>query len=93
MNRKERRARDRQIKKSKKKKTDVGQKLGLIDLLPSECMICSAEFDKNNKEQVMTWNVVVREKERIVRVYCPTCWNKAQKIIAEISEKQNEDND
>ena len=56
-------------------------------------MICSAEFDKKNKEQVMTWNVVVREKEKIVRVYCPTCWDKAQKIITEIAEKQNENND
>jgi len=93
MNRKERRARDRQIKKSKKKKTDVGQKLGLFDLLPAECMICSAEFDKKNKEQVMTWNVVVREKEKVVRVYCPTCWDKAQKIITEIAEKQNENTD
>ena len=32
MNRKERRARDRKIKKSKKKKTELDQKLGLFDL-------------------------------------------------------------
>ena len=84
MNRKERRARDRKIKKSKKKKTEFDQKLGLFDLLPSECMICAEPFDRSNKEQVMSWNVVVREKEKVVRVYCPTCWNKAKQIIEEI---------
>ena len=84
MNRKERRARDRKIKRSKKKKTELDQKLGLFDLLPSECMICAEPFDRSNKEQVMSWNVVVREKEKVVRVYCPTCWNKAKQIIEEI---------
>jgi ribosomal protein L15E len=42
-------------------------------------------FDKRDKEQVKTWNVVVREKEQIVRVYCPTCWDKAKKLIDEIN--------
>ena len=36
-------------------------------------MICSVPFDRSNKEQVMSWSVVVREKEKVVRVYCPTC--------------------
>ena len=88
MNRKERRARDRKIKKSKKKKTELDQKLGLFDLLPSECMICAEPFDRSNKEQVMSWNVVVREKEKVVRVYCPTCWNKAKQIIEEIGTRE-----
>ena len=84
MNRAQRRARARKIKKSKKKKTELEQKLGLFDLLPEECMVCSKPFDRKNKEQVMSWNVVVREKEKIVRVYCPTCWDKAKKILSEI---------
>ena len=84
MNRRERRARDRKIKKSKKQKTDLDQKLGLFDLLPEECMVCMKPFDRTNKEQVQSWNVVVREKESIVRVYCPTCWSKAKQLIDEI---------
>lgn len=84
MNRAQRRAKDRRIKKSKKKKTELEQKLGLFELLPEDCMVCMAPFDKRNKEQVMSWNVVVREKERVVRVYCPTCWGKAKQLIDEL---------
>tara|TARA_Y100000114_G_C11704880_1_gene300397 strand:- start:454 stop:720 length:267 start_codon:yes stop_codon:yes gene_type:complete len=85
MNRQQRRARDRRIKKSKKKKTEVEQKLGLFELLPEECMVCSKPFNKKDKEQVKTWNVVVREQQRVVRVYCPGCWNKAKEILSELN--------
>ena len=84
MNRQQRRARDRKINKSKKKKTELEQKLGLFDLLPEECMVCNKPFDRKNKEQVQSWNVVVREKERLVRVYCPTCWGKAKQLIDDL---------
>jgi len=81
MNRKQRRARDRQIKKSKNQKTDFEQKVGLFDLMPNDCFICHKNFDKKDKEMVMSWNVVVREKEQSVKVYCPTCWNNAVNIL------------
>ena len=48
-------------------------------------MVCMKPFDKKNKEQVQSWNVVVREKEKIVRVYCPTCWGKAKQLIDEMN--------
>jgi hypothetical protein len=83
MNRQQRRARDRKIKKSKQKKTDFEEKLGLFDLMPEDCFICHAEFDKKNKEMVMSWNVVVREQERSVKIYCPTCWSRAKKLLQE----------
>ena len=57
------------------------QKLGLFDLMPNECLVCHESFDKTNKEMVKTWNVVVREKQKIVRIYCPTCWSNAKKIL------------
>lgn len=84
MNRQQRRARGRKIKKSKQKKTELEQKLGLFDLLPEECVVCMAPFDRKNKEQVNTWNVVVREEQAIVRVYCPTCWTKAKQLLDEL---------
>ena len=90
MNRKQRRERNRVIKKSKAKTSDLDQKLGLFGLLPEECMTCHKSFDKSNKAMVQTWNVVVREKERIVRVYCPTCWTKAQKLLSELGIKPDE---
>jgi len=85
MNRQQRRARARKIKSSKKKKTELEQKLGLFELLPEECMVCKKSFDKRDKEQVKTWNVVVREKQQVVRVYCPTCWGKAKQLIDEMN--------
>jgi len=83
MNRSQKRARDRAIKKSKKKKTDLEKKLGLFDLMPSDCFICHKEFNKKDKQMVKTWNVVVREKENTVKVYCPECWNGAIKLLEE----------
>ena len=77
VNRKQRRERQRAIKKAGKKGTDMERKLGLFDKIPKHCLTCNKDFDKKNKEMVMSWNVVVREKEGKVRLYCPTCWNKA----------------
>jgi len=83
MNRSQRRAKARKIKKSKQKKTDLEQKLGLFDLMPEDCFICHKNFDKTDKQMVKTWNVVVREKQQSVKVYCPTCWNSAIKLLKE----------
>tara|TARA_R110000824_G_C15047252_1_gene661025 strand:- start:287 stop:571 length:285 start_codon:yes stop_codon:yes gene_type:complete len=81
MNRKQRRARDKIIKKSKAKTNDMDQKLGLFSLISDECFICHKDFDKTNKEMVQSWNVVVREKEQSVKIYCPTCWSRAVELL------------
>ena len=81
MNRKQRRARDKIIKKSKAETSDMEQKLGLFDLMPANCFVCHKDFDKTVKEMVQSWNVVVREKEQSVKVYCPTCWNRAVELL------------
>tara|TARA_Y100000593_G_C4317844_1_gene341916 strand:+ start:964 stop:1248 length:285 start_codon:yes stop_codon:yes gene_type:complete len=90
MNRKQRRQRKKIIKKSKVKTSELDQKLGLFDLLPTECMICSKGFDKTSKAMVQSWNVVVREKEQVVRVYCPECWTKATNLLNELGIKPDE---
>ncbi len=82
---------DRKIKRKQKKRAkkqlerDIKQKMNMFEHLPEECSACEAAFDKQDREMVMSWNVVVREKENIVRLYCPTCWNKAQEIIKELT--------
>ena len=81
MNRKQRRARDKIIKKSKAKNSDLDQKLGLFDLMPDTCFICHEDFDKTDKDMVRSWNVVVREKEQSVKIYCPPCWNRAVELL------------
>jgi predicted RNA-binding Zn-ribbon protein involved in translation (DUF1610 family) len=65
------------IKKAGKKGSDMEQKLGLFEKIPEHCLTCHKDFDKKDKQMVMSWNVIVREKEGKVRLYCPTCWNKA----------------
>jgi len=74
-------------KKTKKKQDkDMKEKIGLFHMIPDECLSCTEPFDKTNKEQVTTWNVVVREEEKVVRLYCPDCWDKAQNLIKEIQD-------
>ena len=91
MNRQQRRARDKIIKKSKEKNTDMEQKLGLFDLMPKDCFICHAEFDKTDKEMVKSWSVVVREKEKSVKIYCPRCWNRAVELYNKFGVNANDE--
>ena len=92
MNRKQRRAREAQIRKDSN--DDLSAKVAMFGKLPEECTACEAVFDKEDKEMVTTWNVVVREedKDNPVRLYCPTCWNTDQKVISNFM-KTLEEND
>ena len=75
-----------QRKKEKEAKKELQKKVGLFNKLPEYCLACQKDFDKNNKEMVMTWNVVVRNDKEIVRLYCPECWEAAKKMIKEIED-------
>lgn len=74
-------------KKNKKNKNNpaVQEKMTLFNKLADECNVCSAPFDKRSKEQVTTWKVFVKEKEKIVRLFCPDCWEKANNVIKEFN--------
>ena len=75
--------------KAKKEKKEIEklmkQQLFMFDKLGTECSACSEPYDKKSKEHAMTWKVVVREREEVVRLYCPKCWGKANKIIEEFN--------
>ena len=77
---------DRKLKRKKQKaaEKELQEKLSMFDKLPNECSACVEPFDRQNREMVATWNVVVREKENIVRLYCPDCWSKAVNLIKEV---------
>ncbi len=75
--------------KAKKQKKEMKQLLGLFDKLGDECAACEAPYDKTSKEQAMTWKVVVREQEQVVRLYCPDCWNKTTEAIKQVEEAMN----
>jgi hypothetical protein len=81
MNRSQRRALAKTKKQKTCKESQVNEKLGLFEKIPKECLTCMKPFDKTNKQMVMSWNVVVRETEGVVRLYCPTCWGKAKDFI------------
>jgi len=76
-------------KKEKKAEKELADKVGLFDKLPAECSACLDPFDKKNKEMLSNWNVVVREQEETVRLYCPDCWSKAQEFIKKMEADEN----
>ena len=85
MNRAQRRA----AKKSKKNESsEVQEKMAMFGKLEDECLVCQAPFDKKDKQQVMSWSVVVRNDTEEVRLYCPDCWGKA-KAVVQAYEKEN----
>jgi hypothetical protein len=87
MNRKQRREMQKKVGKENSQK--LAEKIFQFDKLPDECLACLKPFDKKSKEMARTWNVVVRDKDT-VRLYCPECWNTAQKVIQQYKkEKQN----
>jgi len=76
--------------KTKRLKKDIQKQmkrqLTMFDKLKDECAMCETPFDKSSKEHAENWKVVVREKEEVVRLYCPECWDKANKLIKEIQD-------
>ena len=84
-----RKLRRKKANKSKKiAEKELATKVALFGKLPDKCLTCEKLFDKMNKEQVMTWNVVVRQQEEKVHLYCPECWDKAKQLIKEMMEKK-----
>jgi hypothetical protein len=78
MNREQRRAAAKQAKKEDN--GELEEKVALFGKLGDECLTCQKPFDKKDKDMVMSWHVVVREKEEKVNLYCPECWDKAMEI-------------
>ena len=90
MNRKQRRAMEKQLGEDSTK--NLSEKIFQFNQLPDECNACVTPFDKKDKVMVESWNVIVREDKDTVRLYCPECWDKAQKVVAEyIKQKEKED--
>jgi len=86
----ERKLRRKQAKKGKKRaEKELATKVALFGHLPKKCLTCEEPFDKLNREQVMSWNVVVRQEEEKVNLYCPECWDNAQKVIKKYMEDKD----
>ena len=86
----ERKLRRKQAKKGKKRaEKELATKVALFGNLPNKCLTCDKPFDKLDREQVMSWNVVVRQKEEKVNLYCPECWDNAQETIKKYMEDKD----
>jgi len=82
MNREQRRAAAKQAKNDGNE--ELSEKITLFGKLEDACLVCNKPFDKKDREMVMSWSVVVREKEEKVNLYCPECWRGAQDLLNEI---------
>tara|TARA_Y100001938_G_C7764017_1_gene269947 strand:+ start:137 stop:394 length:258 start_codon:yes stop_codon:yes gene_type:complete len=76
---------NRKLRRSLKKQmgTDAQERMSTqvaqFGKLPEACDVCQKDFDKQNKEMVASWNVVV--KQEVVRLFCPECMNKAKEVL------------
>ena len=83
--RKIRRAQAKKLKKNAEK--EMAEKVSLFGKLPPNCLTCEKPFDKMDKQQEMSWSVVVRKEEEKVNLYCPECWENAKKIIEDFKSR------
>jgi len=80
-------------KKKKLVEKEMASKIALFGKLPSYCLTCEEPFDKMNKQQVITWSVVIRQEEEKVNLYCPECWEKAKNLVDDLRKRIEERND
>jgi hypothetical protein len=81
--------RNNQKRIKKDLENEVKEKLGMFDKLKEECLACKEKFDKTDRKMVESWSVVVRKDEDKVNLYCPTCWEFAQKVVKEVFNEQS----
>ena len=85
MNRKQRRAAAKQAKKQGNQ--ELEEKITLFNKLPDECLACQKPFDKQDETMVMSWSVVVRQKDESVNLYCPSCWSTAMSVVEDFKQR------
>lgn len=78
------------MEKRKAIEKDLKQKIGMFDRLPDYCLTCEAPFDKSSIDEVMSWRVVVKKQEEIVRLYCPDCFKAATEIVEDFKKRVEE---
>lgn len=83
---------ERRMRRVKKKQAEkeMKEKIGLFSKLEDFCLVCEKPFDKQDKEMVQSWCVIVREEQKQVRLYCPECWGRANTMVKKIQEEIND---
>ncbi len=86
MDKKQKKSLKRKAKNKKQKQASeeaqrrMQKQINLFDKLPKTCSTCSMEFPKT-READMSWKVVVRAKNEMVRLFCPACQEKAKTLM------------
>ena len=86
MDKKHKKKLKRNAKKKKEKaiaqdvQNKIKKQMNMFDRLPKTCSACNKEFPKT-REAHMAWQVVVRNKEQQVRLFCPECQEQAKKLV------------
>ena len=85
---------EKRKRKAKKKQAerDLKEKVNLFSELEDSCLVCEKPFDKQNKEMVQSWCVIVRKDKSQVNLYCPECWDRANDMVKKIQEEIINDN-
>ena len=83
---------ERNMRRAKKRQAekDLKEKVGMFSRLEDFCLVCEKPFDKQNKEMVQSWYVIVRKEKDKVNLYCPECWERANDMVKQIQEDIND---
>jgi hypothetical protein len=78
---------ERKFKRKQKREEQKAFEDGIdmmVDKIPEECNACLSPFDRTNPDQLSTWRIVVRKKQKKVNLYCPPCWDGAVEMVKDI---------
>tara|TARA_R110002126_G_scaffold277780_1_gene423850 strand:- start:1544 stop:1819 length:276 start_codon:yes stop_codon:yes gene_type:complete len=80
----------KKIKRDKKKKREkkaasaqdqhLTKQMNMFDRLPDKCSACNETFPQT-REAHMSWQVTVYNERQVVRLFCPSCQEKAKKLV------------
>lgn len=73
--------RKKQVEITKDTEKNLGKQINMFSRLPDKCDVCSTPFDKKSKEMAQTWVVVVRNEQKLVRLFCPECIDKVKENL------------
>ena len=83
MNRQQRRALKKEVGSDASQA--MADKVAQFGKLPEQCSACSEPFDKQDRDMIRSWSVVV--KQETVRLFCPECIRKTQEAIENVSKE------
>ena len=73
--------RQKVVEAKKDAEKNLTNQIGMFGRLPDECSACKKSFDKKSKEMAQTWIVVVRNEQKLVRLFCPECVDKVKEHL------------